>query len=143
MIRGIIFSFICFAVFSCSKGSNQLNNDFSGTYKGTVIDSINGQYHSTLNNHSITLTRNSGSNNYTITNGLILTNTATILGASFTISRVTASQSASFNVVEYANGSFSGVGNSILNVTFYQNQVSPTTNAVLATSVRKCVFTKQ
>ena len=143
MIRGIIFSFICFAVFSCSKDSNQLNNDYSGTYKGTVIDSINGQYHSTLNNHSITLTRNSGSNNYTITNGLIMTSTAVISGSSFIISEVTAAQSPSFNVIEYANGNFSGTANTTLSVTFYQNQVSPTTNAVLTRAVRKCVFTKQ
>lgn len=143
MIRCVLFSFICFAFLSCSRESNQVNGDYAGTYKGTVIDSINGQYHATLNNHSITLTRNSGSNNYTIINGLIMTSTAVISGSSFTISQVTAAQSPFFNVIEYANGNFSGTANATLNVTFYQNQVDPTTNAVIARLVRKCVFTKQ
>ena len=143
MVRGIIFSCICVAVFSYSKDSNRIDNDYSGTYKGTVIDSINGKYHSTLNNHSITLTRNSGSNNYTITNGLIMTSTAVISGSSFTISQVTAAQSPSFNVIEYANGNFSGTANTTLSVTFSQNNVNPRTNAVRNRAVRKCVFTKQ
>ena len=142
MTRFILLFLICTSVIACSKNSDNGNVDYSGTYKGSTIDSINGQLNSTTNNVSITLMRISGSNNYTIINGFTITSIATISGSTFSIPEVTAAQTSSFKVIESANGYFSGPNNTVLNVTFYQKQLDPITNGLIARGSRKCIFTK-
>jgi hypothetical protein len=143
MIRAILLFSFSIIIFSCSKDSVEPNIDYSGSYRGTVIDSVNGEFFTTFDYNSVTLTRNSGSNNYTITNGLIRTSTARIVGSSFTIPQVDAGKYLTYNIIESADGNFNGTGIIRLHVSFYQNWVDPVTNVITKRFVRKCVLTKQ
>ncbi len=143
MIRAILLFSFSFVIFSCSKDSVEPNIDFSGSYSGKVIDSINGEFFSTYEFSSLILTRDSTSNNYDINPCLTITNKAKITGSSFTIPQVTAAQFQDYNVIEYAEGNFNGTGIIRLHVTFYINWVDPVTKAILRRKVSKCVLTKQ
>ncbi len=46
-----------FFIFSCKKNDEATSsNDFAGSYRGTVSDTINGSYFATLNDYAIVLT---------------------------------------------------------------------------------------
>ena len=131
--------------FSCSSDSNSNNtssNAYSGSYKGTVIDTINGSYWSTIYNYTIIIVPTNTNGQVSLTNNLILTNSATISGTTFTIPQTIAAQTATSQVVEWATGSFGGPNNNTLTVDFYQNNTNLTNGSVVS-AVRSCILTKQ
>jgi gamma-glutamyltranspeptidase len=133
--------------FGCSSdggdGGNSSNDDFSGSYRGTVVDAINGQYHATLNDYAILLTPTNTSGQVTISNSLLLTNTANIVQTNFTIPTTVATQNATIKAVEWAVGQFEGANNETLAVVFYQNHVNVNTGETISTLTRTCVLAKQ
>ncbi len=125
-----------------SNSSNNNSNDFTGSYKGTVIDTINGSYWSTIYDYTIIIVPTNTNGQVSLTNNLILTNSATISGTTFTIPQTIAAQTATSQVVEWATGSFGGPNNNTLTVDFYQNNTNLTNGSVVST-VRSCILTKQ
>ena len=144
----ILISFLtAILLYSCTpdnpaSSANPINN-FSGSYRGTVVDSINGSYHSTISDYTIILVGTNTQGQYSLTNNLILTNTGKVNGNTFTIPLTTATQNSSMIVKEWANGTFTGFNNSNWDVTFYQNQIDVSTGSVYTRLVRKCTLVKQ
>lgn len=129
---------------SCKKNDDATNsNGFAGSYRGTVVDTINGNYHATLNDYSIVIVATNTAGQVSLTNNLIITNSGTISGNTFTIPQTVATQTASMKVVEWATGVFTGTNNNTWKVTFYQDQINPTTNAYLTRMRRTCTLVKQ
>jgi len=129
---------------SCQKNDEATSsNGFAGSYRGTVSDTINGAYFATLNDYAIVINPTNTSGQVTLTNNLILTNSATISGTTFTIPQTVATQTASSKVVEWASGSFGGTNNNTWTVIFYQDQINPTTGAYIVRMKRACILVKQ
>jgi hypothetical protein len=129
---------------SCKKNDDATSsNGFAGSYRGTVSDTINGSYFSTLNDYTIVINPTNTPGQVTLTNNLIITNTGTISGTTFTIPQITSTQTATNKVVESASGTFSGANNTTWKVTFYQDQMNPTTGIYTAKMKRVCVLVKQ
>ena len=131
---------------SCSSDSNSSNNtntnSYTGSYKGTVIDTINGSYWSTINDYTIIIVPTNTNGQVSLTNNLILTNSATISGTTFSIPQTIAAQTATTKVVEWATGNFGGPNNNTLTVNFYQNNMNLTNGSIVST-VRSCILIKQ
>jgi hypothetical protein len=144
MKKIFIALFCCFALVGCKKNSDANSTEgFAGSYTGTVIDTLNGSYHSTLNNYTIIIVPTHTSDVVTLTNSLLITNSGTITSNTFSIPTTIAAESASMKVIENAEGTFSGTDNNTWTVTFYQDQVDPSTNNVFTTMSRSCVLIKQ
>jgi hypothetical protein len=142
----IAFSIFAGTLFflSCKKNNEATSsNGFAGSYRGTVSDTINGNYWATLNDYAIVINSTNTPGQVTLTNNLIITNTGTISGNNFTIPQTTATQTSSMKVVEWALGSFGGANNNTWTVTFYQDQINPNTGAYIARMKRACVLVKQ
>ena len=138
----ILFGTILFT--NCKKNDEvTASNGFTGSYRGTVSDTLNGTYISTLNDYAIIINPANTSGQVTLTNNLILTNSGTISGTTFTIPQTVATQTTSSKVVESASGSFGGTNNNTWRVIFYQDQVNPTTGAYISRLKRVCTLTKQ
>ncbi len=130
--------------YSCKKNDEATSsNGFAGSYRGTVSDTINGAHIATLNDYTIIINPTNTIGQVTLTNNLLITNTATISGTTFTIPQTIAAQTTSSNVVESASGTFSGTNNNTWKVIFYQDQVNPTTGAFIQKAKRACVLVKQ
>ncbi len=135
---------IIIATNSCSKNSKATtSNGFAGSYRGTVKDTLNGNYAQTLNDYTIIITPTNTTGQVTLTNSIIITNTGTISGNTFNIPQTVAAQASTSKVVEWANGTFGGANNNTWNVTFYQDNINPTTGAYIARFTRTCVLVKQ
>ena len=145
MKKIVCLLFACSLVFiGCKKNSDANSTEgFAGSYTGTVTDTLNGSYHSTLNNYTIIIVPTHTSDVVTLTNSLLITNSGTITSNTFSIPTTIAAESAFMKVIEYAEGTFSGTDNNTWTVTFYQDQVDPSTNNVFATMSRSCVLIKQ
>lgn len=140
----ILILLATFFIFSCKKNDETTSsNGFAGSYRGTVSDTINGSYFATLNDYAIVLTPTNTPGQVTLTNNLIITNTGTISGTSFSIPQTIATQTVSSKVVEWASGSFGGTNNNTWTVTFYQDQINPTSGAYIARLKRACILVKQ
>ena len=136
--------FLIFLNFNCKKNDEvTTSNELAGSYRGTVSDTINGAYFGTLNDYTIVINPTNTSGQVTLTNNLIITNTGTILGTTFTIPQITATQTATNKVIESASGTFSGTNNNTWKVTFYQDQINPTTGVYTAKMKRVCTLVKQ
>ena len=135
---------ILFISYSCKKNDDATSsNGFAGSYRGTVSDTINGAYFATLNDYTIVINPTNTSGQVTLTNNLIITNTGTISGTTFTIPQIIATQTTSSKVVESASGTFSGTNNNTWKVIFYQDQINPTTGAYISRPKRACILVKQ
>ncbi len=145
MKKTFAFLLLGLMLLGCSNDNNSSNtnsNEYSGSYKGTVIDYINGSYQATLYNYTLILVPTNTNGQVSITNNLILTNNATISGSTFTIPQTIAAQNSTTQVIEWATGSFGGPNNNTLNVNFYQNNINLIDGSVIS-CVRTCVLTKQ
>ena len=143
MKRLLVLALVCL-VFSCKKNTDANSEQgFAGSYTGSVIDSINGIYHSTLNNYTIIIVPTQTQGVVTLTNSLLITNSGTITANTFSIPTTIAAENSFMKVIEYAEGTFSGTDNNTWTVTFYQDQVDPSTNYVSANMSRSCVLVKQ
>ena len=145
MKKSILLLLLTSLLYSCSSDSNSNStnaNSYLGSYKGTVIDTINGSYWSTMYNYTIIIVPTNTNGQVSLTNNLILTNNATISGTTFTISQTIAAQTTTSKVVEWAIGNFGGPNNNTLTVDFYQNNTN-LTNGTVVSSVRSCILTKQ
>tara|TARA_Y100001954_G_C15522474_1_gene460011 strand:+ start:18 stop:452 length:435 start_codon:yes stop_codon:yes gene_type:complete len=144
MKRLLVFVFALVLLGSCKKNSDANSEQgYSGSYTGTVIDSMNGTYHSTLNNHTIIIVPTQTQGVVSLTNGLLMTNTGNISGNTFQIPQTIAAENGFMKVIESADGTFGGPDNNTWTVTFYQDQVDTATNNVFATLSRSCVLIKQ
>ena len=109
---------------SCKKNDDATNsNGFAGSYRGTVVDTINSSYWATLNDYAIVIVSTNTPGQVSLTNNLIITNTGTISGNTFTIPQTVATQTASMKVVEWANGVFTGTNNNTWRVTFIKTKL--------------------
>lgn len=130
--------------YSCKKNDEATStNGFAGSYRGTVSDTINGAFFAALNDYAIIINPTNTDGQVTLTNNLILTNSGTISGTTFTIPQTVATQTSSSKVVESASGTFSGSNNNTWKVIFYQDQINPTTGAYISRAKRACVLVKQ
>lgn len=129
---------------SCKKNNDATtSNGFAGSYRGTVSDTINGAYFATLNDYTIVINPTNTPGQVTLTNNLIITNTGTISGNTFSIPLTTAAQTSTMKVVEWASGTFSGTDKNTLKVIFYQDQIKPSDGSFMARAKRACVLIKQ
>ncbi len=118
---------------ACSKDENTDNQslvNYEGTYIGNVSVYINNNFHSTQSK-TITLTTTSTTGRFLMTNNIFMSTTCNISSSNLDIPIATTASSSSFNVVEYGTGTFSGNN---LTIEFHQNQVNPTTNAIIGTA---------
>jgi len=145
-MKNIFYSLVITTILvsSCTPNNpSNLINNLSGSYRGTVVDSLNGSYWSTLNDYTLILIATNTPGQYSLTNNLIVTNTGTVNGTTFTIPLTTTTQNSSMIVKEWATGTFTGSNNSNWDVTFYQNQINASNGSIISRLVRKCKFIKQ
>jgi hypothetical protein len=130
-IKLLSFNIILLAFVSCKKDSGTTAtsaNTTTGNYVGNINVSVNNIPIGTLNNKSVVISPGGSATDLSIATGVINSNTATLSGNVFTIPRHTVSTTTSYNTVEYGTGTFT---NNTLVIDFHQDQVNPTTSAVM------------
>lgn len=138
----VLLIILVFFIHACSKDENTDNQsqvNYEGTYIGNVSVYINNNFHSTQSK-TITLTTNSTAGHFLMTNNIFMSTTCNISSSNLDIPIATTAQSSSFNVVEYGTGTFTG---NKLTIEFHQNQVNPTTNAIIGTGKWIGILMKQ
>jgi hypothetical protein len=128
----VLLMILVLFIHACSKDENTDNQslvNYEGTYIGNVSVYINNSFHSNQSK-TITLTTTSTAGRFLMTNNIFMSTTCNISSSNLDIPIATTASSSSFNVVEYGTGTFSGNN---LTIEFHQNQVNPTTNAIMGT----------
>lgn len=111
---------------SCGGGDNgDTPLDYLGTYRGDVMTYINGNYHSMLNNHSMSFIPVGSSNEVIIDGNLIITNTCEFDSSGFVIPSTQAVSTQAFYVLEYGSGTLNG---NELQIELHQDQYDSTSN---------------
>ena len=134
-----------FLIFACSSDDssesdhNNSNVEYLGTYRGSIDVYLNGSYHSTLNNHSMTFVSVDDTNEVLIQGNLIITNYCNFNSNGFTIPETIAVTTQVFDVLEYGNGDLNGT---TLQIELHQDQISNTTNEIIGTGTWLGTLTK-
>jgi hypothetical protein len=138
----VLLMILVLFIHACSKDENTDNQsqvNYEGTYIGNVSVYINNSFHSTQSK-TITLTNISTAGRFLITNNIFMSTTCNISISNLDIPIAITASSSSLNVVEYGTGTFSGNN---LTIEFHQNQVNPTTNAIIGTGKWRGTLMKQ
>jgi len=131
-------------LFNCTKNDEATSsNGFAGTYRGVVNDTLNGDFISKLNDYAIIINPTNTPGQVSLSNNLIVTNTGTISGTSFSIPTTVSVESPNLKATEWAIGEFEGPDNNTWNVVFYQEQENPTTGDIISKLTRTCSLVKQ
>ena len=142
-MKNILYLFLVLTIFACS--SNESNDDNNsnienlGTYRGNIDVYINGSYHATLNNHSMTFVSDDNTNEVLIQGNLIMTTYCNFNSNGFTIPETIAATSQMFDVIEYGSGDLNGT---TLQIELHQDQISNTTNEAIGTGTWLGTLTK-
>ena len=139
-MKKLLCLILALSIISCS-GDDDGNApiDYLGTYRGDVVTYLNGDYHGTLNNHSMSFVSVGSSNEVMIDGNLIMTNTCEFDSSGFVIPSTQAVSSQTFYAVEYGSGTLSG---NELQIELHQDQYDSTTNQLLATGYWTGTLTK-
>ncbi|MGC6414149.1 MAG: hypothetical protein ACON5K_05555 [Bacteroidia bacterium] len=125
-MKNLLYLFLAIAIISCGgedDGNAPLN--YLGTYRGDVLTYLNGDYHGTLNNHSMSFVSVGSSNEVMIDGNLIITNTCEFDSSGFVIPSTEAVSSQTFYALEYGSGTLNG---NELQIELHQDQYNSTTN---------------
>lgn len=125
-MKKLLYLFTAIIITSC--GSDDDRNDslnYLGTYKGDVVTYLNGTYHQTLFNHSMTFVSIGSSNEVMIEGNLIITNTCQFNASGFTIPPTQAVSTQTFYALEYGTGILNG---NELQIELHQDQYNSSTN---------------
>ena len=125
-MKKLLYLFLAITIISCG-GDDDGNAplDYLGTYRGDIIVYLNGNYHSTLNNHSMSFVSVGSSNEVMIDGNLIITNTCEFDSSGFVIPSTQAVSSQTFYALEYGSGALNG---NELQIELHQDQYNSTTN---------------
>jgi hypothetical protein len=139
-MKKLLCLILALSIISCS-GDDDGNApiDYLGTYRGDVVIYLNGDYHGTLNNHSMSFVSVGSSNEVMIDGNLIMTNTCEFDSSGFVIPSTQAVSSQTFYAIEYGSGTLSG---NELQIELHQDQYDSTTNQLLATGYWTGTLTK-
>ena len=74
LLLSALLIFACSSDDSSESDDNNSNVEYLGTYRGSIDVYLNGSYHSTLNNHSMTFVSVDDTNEVLIQGNLIITN---------------------------------------------------------------------
>jgi hypothetical protein len=143
-MKNLLYLFLAVTMFACSSDSSDTNDnnsnlEYLGTYRGSIDIYINGSYHSTLNNHSMTFVSVDDTNEVLIQGNLIMTNYCDFNSNGFTIPETISATSQLFDVLEYGNGDLNGT---TLQIELHQDQISNTTNEIIGTGTWLGTLTK-
>ena len=139
-MKKLLYLFLALFIVACG-GDDDGNAplDYLGTYRGDVMAYINGEYHSTLNNHSMSFVSIGSSNEVMIDESLIITNTCEFDSSGFVIPSTEAVSSQTFYAIEYGNGTLNG---NELQIEFHQDQYDNTTNLIVVSGYWTGILTK-
>ncbi len=139
-MKKLLYLFLAIIIISCG-GDDDGNAplDYLGTYRGDVMAYINGDYHSTVNNHSMSFVSIGSSNEVMIDGNMIITNTCEFDSSGFVIPSTQAVSSQTFYAIEYGSGTLSG---NELQIELHQDQYDSATNQLLATGYWTGTLTK-
>ena len=139
-MKNLLYLFLAISIISCG-GDDDGNAplDCLGTYRGDVVIYLNGDYHGTLNNHSMSFVSVGSSNEVMIDGNLIITNTCEFDSSGFVIPSTQAVSSQTFYAIEYGSGTLSG---NELQIELHQDQYDSATNQLLATGYWTGTLTK-
>ena len=139
-MKKLLYLFLAITIISCG-GDDDGNAplDYLGTYRGDVIIYLNGDYHGTLNNHSMSFVSVGSSNEVMIDGNLIITNTCEFDSSGFVIPSTQAVSTQTFYALEYGSGTLSG---NELQIELHQDQYDSTTNQLLTTGYWTGTLTK-
>tara|TARA_B110000967_G_C18812015_1_gene524134 strand:+ start:225 stop:656 length:432 start_codon:yes stop_codon:yes gene_type:complete len=141
-MKNLLYLFLAVILFSCSSDSDDDNNsniENLGTYRGSIDVYINGSYHATLNNHSMTFVSDDNTNEVLIQGNLIMTTYCNFNSNGFTIPETIAATTQMFDVIEYGSGDLNGT---TLQIELHQDQISNTTNESIGTGTWLGTLTK-
>jgi hypothetical protein len=140
-MRNLSYLILSVLIVACSgsDSSDETNLDYLGTYKGDIEAYINGAYHSTVFNHSMSFVAIGSSNEVMIDGSLVITNTCTIVDESLTIPETIAVSTKQFYALEYGNGTFDG---NQLQIEMHQDQISQSTNEILNSAIWTGILVK-
>ena len=130
LLLSALFIFACSSDDSSDTNDNNSNLEYLGTYRGSIDTYINGSYHSTLNNHSMTFVSVDDTNEVLIQGNLIMTNYCNFNSNGFIIPETISATSQLFDVIEYGNGN---LNETTLEIELHQDQISNTTNEIIGT----------
>ena len=134
--------YLFFAIITLSCGGDDDGNaplNYLGTYRGDIVVNLNGNYHSTLYNHSMTFVSIGNDNEVMIDGNLIITNTCEFDSSGFVIPSTQAVSSQFFYALEYGSGTLSG--NELL-IELHQDQYLTGTNTLNGTGYWTGTLTK-
>lgn len=134
-MKKLLFIFISPLLFISCGG----DDDYLGTYQGDVDVFLNGDYHSTLNNHSMSFVPVGSNGEVLIEGNLIITNTCEFNSSGFVIPSTEAVSSQFFYAIEYGSGTLNG---DELYIELHQDQFSTTTNVPLGSGYWTGTLTK-
>ena len=139
-MRNLLCLFLAITIISCGEDDDgNAPLDYLGTYRGDVIIYLNGDYHGTLNNHSMSFVSVGSSNEVMIDGNLIITSTCEFGSSGFVIPSTQAVSTQTFYALEYGSGTLTG---NELQIELHQDQYDSTTNQLLTTGYWTGTLTK-
>jgi len=139
-MKKLLYLFLAITIISCG-GDDDGNAplDYLGTYQGDVVIYLDGNYHGTIYNHSMTFVSIGNSNEVLIENSLITTSTCDFSSTGFVIPSTQAVSTQTFYALEYGSGTLNG---DELQIELHQDQYDTATNTVYFTGYWTGTLTK-